>query len=166
MPSCSMRCVDYLKEHMFHALRRLFIRSAVVVLLLTGAAKISSAFGGARILQTVDPVLGLHFSYVMIIAGALELLVAFVCVFERMRTLSLSLLAWLATIILAYRLGLWWTGWHRPCSCLGNLTDILHIQPQIADNIMKGVLAYLFIGSYGILSYQWWTRMAERRMKK
>jgi hypothetical protein len=43
---------------------------------------------------------------------------------------------------------------------------MLHIQPQIADNIMKGVLAYLFIGSYGILFYQWWTRMAEGRMKK
>jgi len=59
-----------------------------------------------------------------------------------------------------YRLGLWWMHWHRPCSCLGNLTDALHISPQVADNVMKVLLAYLLIGSYGLLI---WKRWLERK---
>jgi hypothetical protein len=45
--------------------------------------------------------------------------------------------------------------WHRPCNCLGNLTDALHISPQTADNIMKLLLAYLLIGSYGLMFWRW-----------
>ena len=56
------------------------------------------------------------------------------------------------------RFGLWWMGWHKPCNCLGNLTDALHLSPQTADNIMKVVLAYLLIGSYGLLFWGWWRR--------
>jgi hypothetical protein len=56
---------------------------------------------------------------------------------------------------LVYRLGLWWMDWHRPCNCLGNLTDALHISPQAADNVMKVLLAYLLIGSYALLSWHW-----------
>jgi hypothetical protein len=46
---------------------------------------------------------------------------------------------------------MWWMHWKRPCGCLGNLTDALHISPVLADDIMKVVLAYLFISSYGLL---------------
>jgi len=44
-------------------------------------------------------------------------------------------------------------GWHRPCGCLGNLTDLdlLGISPHTADTIMKLVLAYLLVGSYWLL---------------
>ena len=50
-----------------------------------------------------------------------------------------------------YRIGLWWIGWQKPCSCLGNLTDALHISPQVADNVMKGLLAFMLIGSVSLL---------------
>jgi hypothetical protein len=46
-------------------------------------------------------------------------------------------------------------GWHRACNCLGNFTDAIHVSPQIADNVMKGVLAYLLIGSYATLFWLW-----------
>jgi hypothetical protein len=45
--------------------------------------------------------------------------------------------------------------WHRPCGCMGSLTTALHLSDQAADNIMKVVLAYLLIGSYGLLIRQW-----------
>ena len=51
--------------------------------------------------------------------------------------------------------GLWYLGWQRPCSCLGNLTDTLHISPHVADVAMKIVLAYLLVGSYGGLLCLW-----------
>jgi hypothetical protein len=65
------------------------------------------------------------------------------------------LVAWLATSLLAYRIGLVAVGYHRPCPCLGNLTDALHIPPQIADTAMKIILAYLLIGSYATLFWLW-----------
>ena len=61
------------------------------------------------------------------------------------------MIAGLSTLFAVYRIGLWSLGWHRPCSCLGNLTDALHLSPVIVDNVMKVLLAYLMIGSYSIL---------------
>jgi hypothetical protein len=46
-------------------------------------------------------------------------------------------------------------GYHKPCSCLGNLTDALHIPPPMADTAMKIILAYLLIGSYATLFWLW-----------
>jgi hypothetical protein len=49
-------------------------------------------------------------------------------------------------------------GLEEPCNCLGNLTDPLHISPQLADNIMKVVLSYPLIGSYRLLFWEWHAR--------
>jgi hypothetical protein len=38
---------------------------------------------------------------------------------------------------------------------MGSLTSALHLSEKAADNIMKVVLAYLLIGSYGLLLWQW-----------
>jgi len=88
--------------------------------------------------------------------GGIELVVALVCLVSR-RTLAIKagLIAWLATSFLIYRLGLVWVVYQKPCSCLGNLTDALHISPQIADTAMKIILAYLLIGSYATLFSLW-----------
>jgi len=53
----------------------------------------------------------------------------------------------------------------RPCLCLGNLTTAIHVSPHTADNVMKGVLAYLLIGSYGILLHEWWIKCRNRSSK-
>jgi hypothetical protein len=44
---------------------------------------------------------------------------------------------------------------------MGNLTDLLHLSPRAADNIMKGVLAFLLVGSYGILLQEWRQHQAQ-----
>jgi hypothetical protein len=41
---------------------------------------------------------------------------------------------------------------------LGSLTDSLHIPPENADIVLKIILAYLLIGSYGILFHLWWRK--------
>ena len=66
-----------------------------------------------------------------------------------------ALVAWLATIFMVYRMCLWWLGWQRPCGCLGSLARVLHLSEHTADNLMQGVLAYLLLGSYGWLLWQW-----------
>lgn len=139
-----------------------FVSSAGVVLAITGLAKAWSAIGPSRALDVVDPIVGIPFRDLMLSVGLAELFIAFFCLFTDKRNFSLLAVAWLATNFVVYRLGLWWMGWHRPCGCLGNLTDLLHISPQVADNIMKGVLAYLLIGSYGLLFWEW---RRKRRFK-
>jgi hypothetical protein len=91
----------------------------------------------------------------MLVVGVAEIGIALICFFSKRQTLALGLVAWMSTNFVVYRLGLWWMDWKKPCSCLGNLTDALHISPQTADNIMKVLLAYMLIGSYGLLIWQW-----------
>jgi hypothetical protein len=137
------------------ALVRRFILSAGVFLGVAGIAKMWSAFGNSKFLAVADPIIGIKFGQLMLAVGAGETGIALVCFFNKRQTLALGLVAWISTNFVVYRLGLWWMDWHRPCNCLGNLTDALHISPQTADNIMKVVLAYLLIGSYGFLIWQW-----------
>jgi hypothetical protein len=122
-----------------------------VALVLTGLAKVCGAIGAARALDTPDPLVGIPFRQLLLLVGLAELFIAFFCLFTDKRRFSLAAVAWLSTNFLVYRLGLWFIGWHRPCGCLGNLTDMLHISPRAADNMMKVVLAYLLLGSYAIL---------------
>ena len=85
----------------------------------------------------------------------LSTVVAFICFYSRNYVLRVGLVAWLATNILLYRVGLSLVHYEKPCSCLGTLTEALHIPPQTADNIMKIILAYLLIGSYACLFWLW-----------
>jgi hypothetical protein len=141
-----------------------FVISAGIILLLTGLAKLISSFGNARILGLSDPVLNVSFRSEMLIVGIVELVVASVCVFTKLRKISVFLIAWLSTGFLLYRLGLWLIGWNQPCPCMGNLTDILRITPQIADLIMKSILVYLLAGSYLVLSWQFVNSLNSRKL--
>jgi len=128
-----------------------FTASASGILCFTAVAKLGSAFGHAGILQQPDPLVGLTFQNLMILASLLELATAALCFCCNSRTIAAAAVAWLATVFVVYRVSLSLIGWHRPCPCLGNFTDALHISPTLADNILKVILAYLFIGSYALL---------------
>jgi hypothetical protein len=137
------------------ALQAWFVISAGVILAITGLAKVWSAFGKVKLLAVSDPILGIPFRDLMLAVGLVEIAIAWFCFFRKRPVLATWLVAWFATDLLLYRLGLRWMGWHKPCSCLGNLTDALHLSPQLADNVMKVVLAYLLLGSYGLLIWHW-----------
>ena len=139
-----------------------FLRVAGSALLLTGLAKALSAIGPARALDVADPLIGLPFRQLLLLVGLGELFIAFFCLFTERRRFSVLAVGWISTNFLVYRLGLWFIGWHRPCGCLGNLTDLLHISPRMADNIMKGVLAFLLVGSYAILLGEWKQKRGAR----
>ena len=134
---------------------RIFFFSVVGVLLITAAAKIVSSFGSAHILQNPDPLFRISFRNLFWIVGSIELAVALICFCSKRILLQAGLVAWLATSFAAYRAGLLWIGYHKPCSCLGTLTDALYISPQVADTVMKIVLGYLLIGSYATLFWLW-----------
>jgi len=131
--------------------RRYFIVSAGLILALTGAAKVISAFGSAKVLALEDPIIGITFQHLMLMVGGLELLVAYLCVFSPAHRLSVAVVAWLATSFVIYRVGLAWGDYQKPCSCMGSLTDALHISPRMADTAAKIALGYLLLGSYATL---------------
>lgn len=135
---------------------RFFRVSAGVVCLVTGSAKVLSTVGSAGILKSIDPVFGWQIGHLVLMAGIVELVVAGVCLlYGKQPILVTTFVAWLATILLAYRVGLWWMDWHRTCHCLGNITDAIHVSPVTADDIIKLMLAYLLIGSYATLFWLW-----------
>lgn len=135
-----------------------------VIVVVTGVGKVWSGLGNSKSLAVNDPIIGIKFGQLMLLVGVAEIAIALVCFFSKRQTLALGLVAWLSTNFVIYRLGLWWMNWHRPCGCLGNLTDALHIRPETADNIMKGLLAYLLIGSYGLLIWRWGQKNRKARM--
>src|SRR5262249_30497172 len=100
-----------------------FVVTAGIILLTTAIAKLWSACGDSKLLASADPIFGWEFRYVMLGAGGVELAVAMICLFSRRVELATWLIGWIATGFFAYRAGLWWIGWQRPCACLGNLTD-------------------------------------------
>jgi hypothetical protein len=141
---------------------RVFVLTAGAILPLTGVAKMWSAFSGTKLLLVADPILGIQIRHLMLAVGIAELVIAAVCLLSKTSRLAMVLVAWLATNFLVYRVGLWWIGWKKPCGCLGNLTDALHISPQTADSIMKGLLVYLLLPSYALLIRQWRLSKAMR----
>ncbi len=136
--------------------RRVFYGSAAVILIFTAAAKLLSATGAARALALKDPLLTLTHREVLVLTGVIELLLAGYLFFGKKPLLKTSLVAWLATNFLIYRVGLVWMGVHKPCGCLGTITDALSIPPTTVDLLMKIVLAYLLAGSYALLLLEWW----------
>jgi hypothetical protein len=135
-----------------------FVFSAGALLIFTGFAKILSAFGSAELLVVKDPLVGIPFRYLLIAAGVLETVIGCICFFSNNKWLAAFFIACLATNFLIYRFSLWCINWYSPCHCLGNLTDAIHVSPQIADNVMKVVLAYLLVGSYATLLWLWQQR--------
>ncbi len=145
---------------------RLFVYGAGVFLLITSTAKVISGFGHQAILKMHDPVLGLSFRNLFFAAASVEVMVALICFFDKRTWLASLLVAWLATNLLFYRVGMVLAGYHRPCNCLGTLTDMLHIPPQTADTAMKSILAYLLVGSYATLFWLWrQNKRAKGRIK-
>jgi hypothetical protein len=125
------------------------------LLLFTAVAKFVSASGRAHILKAYDPSLGIQYNHLFLLVGICEMFVSLACFFSRHAITKSLLIAWLATMFLIYRFSLSWVSWGKPCSCLGTLTESLHISPQTADTFMKVILAYLLVGSYASLFWLW-----------
>lgn len=132
-----------------------FLYSTAFILCLTAMAKLVSAGGNARILGIPDPILGLSNRTVLIGVGALELIIASITLLSKNTGFKVYLIAWFASNLVIYRLGLWWEKVVAPCSCLGTITDTLPLSPTTIGWMMKIILTYLSVGSYVILIYQW-----------
>ena len=128
-----------------------FFKISGCLLVITAAAKLVSSFGSARVLNHFDPVFLIPFRHLLQIAAVSEIIVASICFWGKSRQLQSGALAILSTNFVLYRFSLYFLGFHELCPCVGNLSDMLPISPQATDDVMKIILLFLFVGSYGVL---------------
>ncbi len=135
-----------------------FVYSSAGVLLFTGLAKLISAAGHAGLLLLPDPLLGVQNRWVLCGAGICEVVLGLLIMRFGTQKARLAAIAWVATNLLIYRVGLFLLGNEVHCRCLGNLTDAIGMPPATVDSIMRGLLAYLLLGSVAGLAAMFSTR--------
>lgn len=139
---------DPLKHEMKTALARKLLIVAGILLIITGLAKVVSQTGMATILDTRDPIIPATMRQVLLAVGAIEILLGVLCFSSKNFRMQGALVAWFATSVLLYRGGLWYVGYTKPCSCIGTLTDVIHVDEEMADKIAKLILCYLLAVGY------------------
>jgi len=134
-----------------------FLVATGIALMLVGIGKLILGFGAMSELLVREPVLQFRFKYVILAAGFLEVVVGLTCllVCRTWPKKGLCVVAWLASCLACYRLGLWLMSWKEPCNCMGYLTQAFHLSPQAADHTMKVFLIYMVVGSYAGLFWLW-----------
>jgi hypothetical protein len=147
------------------SIQKYFILSFGTIFFITGVAKLWSSYGSARVLEEYDPIFGITFYHLMQVVGIVELVLAVFCwvscysATAKNMHQAIFLVTWFSTLLLGYRFGLSYVDWSHPCRCLGDFTQALHISERAADILMKLILCYLLIGSYGLLIWRWKIRL-------
>lgn len=122
--------------------------------MLTALAKLVSAYQTVGYLTLRDPLFeSMTNRQVLSGAAAVELVVVVLLIWVKSQPKQLSLIAWLSSLFLLYRVSLYLvsTPGYVPCPCLGNAAEWLHLSPTHLGWLVKAVLVYLLIGSYGLL---------------
>lgn len=143
-----------LSNERIRRLTHYYVISCGIILLFTGLAKIFSASGKQEILYLTDPVIGITFRYLMLLAGVLELIISAICIFSSRTLFALGLIVWMSTSFLIYRFGLWYVGWQMPCVCMGTFTQAIHLSTKTAGMFIKGILVYLLVGSITLTFFE------------
>lgn len=121
----------------------------MIILLGTALAKLVSSLQEASVLGEPDPLFKfLSTRQLLFGTAALELVVVRSLTLRDSSTLwKLTVLLWLSSGFLIYRLGLLWVGQAGACPCVGNVTGWLGLSTSAADWYSRLLLGYLFVGS-------------------
>jgi len=146
-------------------IRECFILSVAIILFVTAAAKLLGATSSAHILARLDPMLFLSNREVFRLAAVMELSVSAHLLIGWNHKMKLALIAGSAAFYVIYRAGLQLVGAPNLFSCLGNLTDVISISPRILDRLTVAMLGWMLIGSYTLLTVEWFGYYRNARMK-
>jgi predicted RNA-binding Zn-ribbon protein involved in translation (DUF1610 family) len=139
-----------------------FIKSAGAILLVSALARFLIAASNAPFLFLPDSLLGIPLRYALLAIGGIELFVALVCLFGKYAGIQSAWLAWLATNYVVFQTGLFWMHCHPQATCIGSLTDPLHLSRGITGSVLAFVPVYLVLGSYTAWIWFW---LENRRME-
>ena len=134
---------------------RIFILSAGGILMAAALNRFLIAAGDAQVLPLPDPMLGIPLRYAVIAVGALELAVALICLFGKRAGLQIGWLAWLATNYVVFWIGLLTMHCHPQGTCIGGLTDPLHLYQGTTGYVLEFIPFVLVLGSYAALIWVW-----------
>jgi len=138
-----------------------FIRSAGAVLLAAALIRFVTAAGNAPALALPDPMLGIPLRFGVLLVGGIELAIALVCLFGRQTMFQTGLLAWLSTNFVVLWIGLFWMNLHPQASCIGSLTDPLHLSRGMTGFIIQLLPLGLLLGSCVALFQLWLAKMGN-----
>lgn len=128
-----------------------YCRSVSGVLLVAGTAKLVTTLGHAQILRFNDPVFSQPIRQVLAMAALIELVCVIFIFWQRHPVPRLLAIAWLGSGFLLYRFFLHVLKAPKPCSCLGNLGDWLHIAPSNIALLLLVLNCYMFLGALILL---------------
>jgi DNA-directed RNA polymerase subunit RPC12/RpoP len=134
---------------------RCFILSAGFILLAAALTRFVIAAGNAQVLSLPDPMLGIPLRYAVLVVGAFELGVALICLFGRRVGLQIGWLAWLGTNYVVLWIGLFSMRINPQATCVGSLTDPLHLSRGLTGLIVQLLPFGLALGSYAALLQLW-----------
>ena len=134
---------------------KLFIYSGGMILLVAAMERFVIIVSSLPVLMLPDPMLGFPLRYAALIVGGIELVVALICLFGKNTGLQIGWLTWLAANFIVFRIGLSWMHCHPQATCIGSLTDPLHLSRGIAGVIWALLPIYLALGSYTALIRLW-----------
>ncbi len=130
---------------------RIFLKSAILLLVLTAVGKVVSIVGDQG---SAGPALW-FFSQRSVQGGAaaLEVSVALFAWTRLQRPIAaLGVIAGWCFVIVAYRIGLWVGDIHVDCGCLGWLAGAMRLDRDQASFVAEGILIYVMAGSYVLLA--------------
>jgi hypothetical protein len=142
-----------------------FIHSAGGILLAAALLRFVIVAGNAQVLLAPEPLLGIPLRYAVLMVGGFELVVALICLFGRRVGFQIGGLAWLATNFAVFWIGLFWMHCRLQGTCLGSLTDPLHLSRGEAGHIIAFIPLYLLVGSYAALAWFWVDQKTVRLRK-
>lgn len=130
---------------------RIAVGSVCGLLIVTGCAKILAGVTGSEALHRVDPISGLDFGLLIVIAGIIEISATVGCLMSKSEVHRAAIIACTCWGIGAYRLG--WTILDMPayCNCLGNLTGLLRLSASEANILSAVMLVIMIVLSTGAL---------------
>jgi DNA-directed RNA polymerase subunit RPC12/RpoP len=143
---------------------RFFIITAGIILLAAAAIRFLIATGHAQVLALPEPLLGVPLRDAVIGVGAFELIVALICLFGRRLGLQIGWLVWLATSYIVACIGLLAMHCHPQGTCIGGLTDPLHIHHGTLGYLFELIPVILVLGSY-VAAISWWFSSDVRKAR-
>ena len=125
-----------------------FLLCAGGILLMAALTRFLIATGNAQVMALPDPMLGIPLRYAVLAVGAIELIVALICLFGRHVGLQIGWLAWLRTNYIVFWIGLLAMHIHPQATGIGIFTDPLRIHRGMTGYVFTIIPFCLALGSY------------------
>lgn len=130
----------------------IMILLAVIILIITGAAKLVALLSGQEILRYPNPIFVFLPNGLVLTAAAVSEIVAAIfaiCHHRKRPRLAFFWIAWVATLLGLYRLALVTLGYPiQVCGCLGILAKLFYLSHE-GDALVSVLLYFLLGSSYG-----------------